>query len=593
MTIDEMVWDLSQLVKSTDPTSIRTELESVVSEAEVIRSRFHGKIEGFDAQSLVELLETRDSLHLKYEGVIKYCNLMYSADSTKDLAKSLNDAARKAFMQIGQALAFVEIELAKLLARNPSLVATPVLGEYRHYLERIVRKTPHMLSEAQERLIIIKDRNGVDAWQLLQSDWLSTRTFDIEIDGQRKTLPYGEMVGLYESTNRDLRKRANQTVYDSLGKDEIIWASALRAVCEDHLEICKLRKYLIPMTQSLIANDVEERTITSLLSTVEKNAGLYQRYLKLKARLMGLDNLANYDVVAPLPNSPATKYSWRKAREMVVSSYEAFDEEMGKWVEEMFAKRHIDGKVRRGKESGAFCTSWLAGKSAYILQSFNEKMGDVYTQAHELGHAIHAYLGSRAQKPTNYDIGSCIAETGSTFGELLLTERLLSEARTKEEKQAILAHVLDEFGMAVFQVSARAFFEQRMYDAISQGQFLDGETVAKLWVESRDKIYGDSVDWLDVMKWEWTMKSHYYLANYRFYNYPYVFAQLFVFALYRVYKEQGSSFASKLKKLLAAGSSKSPRELAAELGLDLAEEEFWEKGMEQARSFIEMLAETL
>jgi oligoendopeptidase F len=234
----------------------------------------------------------------------------------------------------------------------------------------------------------------------------------------------------------------------------------------------------------------------------------------------------------------------------------------------------------------------LAGKSAYILQSFNGRMGDVYTQAHELGHAVHAYLGSRAQKPSNYEIGSCIAETGSVFGELLLTERLLSKAKTKEEKQAILATVLDEFGMAAFQVSARVFFEQSMYDAIKRGEFLDGETAAKLWVAARDMIYGGSVDWLDVMKWEWTMKPHYYIANYRFYNYPYVYAQLFVFALYQVYKEQGRSFVPKLKRLLAAGSSRSPRELAAELGFDVTDEAFWEKGMKQAERFIGMLEET-
>jgi oligoendopeptidase F len=147
--------------------------------------------------------------------------------------------------------------------------------------------------------------------------------------------------------------------------------------------------------------------------------------------------------------------------------------------------------------------------------------------------------------------------------------------------------------MAAFQVSARVFFEQSMYDTIKRGEFLDGKTVAKLWVTARDKIYGASVDWLDVMKWEWTMKLHYYIANYRFYNYPYVFAQLFVFALYRLYKEQGESFAPKLKRLLAAGSSKSPRELASEVGLDITDETFWEKGMKQAEQFIDMLEETL
>jgi oligoendopeptidase F len=236
----------------------------------------------------------------------------------------------------------------------------------------------------------------------------------------------------------------------------------------------------------------------------------------------------------------------------------------------------------------------MAGQSAYILQSFNGRIGDVYTQAHELGHAVHAYLRSKAkQKPSNFPAVSCVAETGSVFGELLLTERLLSKAKTKEERQAILTNLLDEFGMAAFQVSARVFFEQSMYDAIKQGKFLDGETVAKLWVAARDKIYGDSVDWLDVMKWEWTMKPHYYIANYRFYNYPYVFAQLFVFALYRLYKEQGRSVIPKLKRLLAAGSSKSPRELAIELGFDITDEAFWEKGMTQAQEFIRMLEETL
>jgi len=593
MTENEMIWDLSQLVENTEPTSIQKKLESMVTEAEKARDVYHGKIGSLDAKGLLELLEIKDTYILKFEGVIMYCRLMYSADSTDDIAKQLNDATRRAYMKVGQALAFIDIELGKVLAENPSLITDPVLAEYKHYLERIVRRVPHMLSETEERLVIMKDKNGINAWGMLQSDWLSTKTFDIEIEGETKTLPYGKIIGLYQSPDRDLRKRSNQTVYENLGKDEIVWSSAIRAVCEDHLRMCELRKYPTPMTQSLIANDVDRQIIDSLVRTIEKNVGLYQRYLGLKAKLMDLDKLANYDMVAPLPNAPDMDYDWKEARKEVVSAYIGFDEEMGGWVDEMFERRHIDGEIRKGKSSGAFCASWLAGKSAYILQSFNQRVGDVYTQAHELGHAIHAYLGSRAQKPSNYEIGSCIAETGSIFGELLLTERLLSKAKTKEEKQAILTNILDEFGMAAFQVSARVFFEQSMYDAIKRGEFLDGETVAKLWVTARDKIYGDSVNWLDVMKWEWTMKPHYYIANYRFYNYPYVFAQLFVFALYQLYKEQGESFIPKLKRLLAAGSSKSPHELGAELGFDITDETFWEKGMKQAEKFIDILEENL
>lgn len=590
---EEMVWDLSQLVESTDSAWIQKHLELMVAEVEEFRDKYRGKIVSLKVKSLVEMLEAKDGLVLRFEAAVLYCFLMYYADSTDAVAKQLNENARKALTKAEQEMAFMDIELGKLLSEKPSLINEPALAEYKHYLERILRRVPHMLSETEERLIILKDKNGIKAWEMFQSDWLSTRTFDIEIEGEMKTLPYGKMVGLYQSPDRDLRMRANQTVYEKLGKDEIVWASAVRSVCEDHTQMCNLRKYTDPMDQSLIANDVDKQAIESLMKVIEKNAGLYQRYLRIKAKLMGLPKLANYDLAAPLPRMPDKKYSWREAREEIVAAYMGFDKEIGGWIDEMFARRHIDGEIRKGKTAGAFCSSWLAGKSAYILQSFNNRMGDLFTQAHELGHAIHAYLYSRAQKPSNCEIGSCIAETGSIFGELLLAEHLLSKTRTKEERQAILAYIWDEFGLAAFQVSARFFLEKELYSSIEQGKFLDGETIAKMWVAARKKICGDAIDWLDVMKWEWTKSPHYYMANYRFYNYPYVFAQLFVYALYRLYKEQGKDFVPKLKRLLAAGSSKSPMELSAELGFDISVEEFWQKGMKQAEQFIGMLEETV
>jgi oligoendopeptidase F len=593
MVAGEMVWDLSQLVESTDLVAIQRALGSMVAEAGEVREQYHGRIGSLDAKGVLGLLDLRDAFALRFEGVVNYCNNMYSADSTSDVAKQLNEAVRGATMTTYQALAFIDLELGKLLASKPSLVDDSVLGEFRHYLERLLRRVPHMLSEVEEQLVIMKDKNGVRAWELLQSDWLSTRTFTIEIDGVVKTLPYGQMVGLYQSPDRDLRKRAYQTVYEGLGKDDIVWASAVRAVCEDHVHMGEMRKMSSPMTQSLIDNDVDEQAIDSLMKTIEKNAGLYQRYLRLKAKLMGLPKLSNFDLVAPLPKSSSATFSWGDARKKITSVYGEFDGQFGEWIDEMYEKRHLDGAVRKGKTAGAWCNSWLAGKSAYILQSYNGRIMDVYTQAHELGHAIHSYLLSRSQKPSNCEVGSCMAEAASIFGELLLTERLLKEAKTPEEKQAILAVILDEFGGSAFQVSARVFFEQALYDSIKQGRSLDGETVARLWVESRTRISGDAIDWLEVMKWEWAKTPHYFLANYRFYNYPYVFAQLFVYALYRLYKEEGKDFTPKLKALLSTGSSKSPRELAAQFGYDITKEEFWQKGMKQAEEFMDMLEKTL
>jgi oligoendopeptidase F len=169
----------------------------------------------------------------------------------------------------------------------------------------------------------------------------------------------------------------------------------------------------------------------------------------------------------------------------------------------------------------------------------------------------------------------------------------LKEAKSDAERQAVLATIMDEFGMAAFQVTARYFFERSMYETIQAGKFLDGETVSKLWVTARDSIYGDAMEWLPEMKWEWTMKMHYYIPNYRFYNYPYVFAQLFVFSLYRLYKEEGQSFVPKLRRLLSAGSSQSPAELAKEIGFDIYTDEFWQKGMDQAMEFVDQLEKTV
>jgi len=576
-----MTWDLSQMVEFDDPGYIEERLTALVKAAEEFRDKYRGKIESFGAKEVFEMYEALNDLELQYEGPTNYSRLMYTTNMNDEIAKRLYDKFRTAYALFMQAVAFLALELGALLAKKSELVSDPILAEYKHSLEKI------------QQAIIAKDKNGIRAWSMLQGDWLASRTYEIEIDGEMKTLPYGEIVGLYEHPDRNLRKRAHEIVYEGLGKDHIVWASAMRSVFSDHILMTKMRKWPSPMTQSFISNDVDEETIVALLNTMEKNVGVYQDYLKLKAKVMDLKKLGNWDIDAPLPNSPDKKYSWEESREIVVGAYTDFDPEIGQWMDEMYERRHIDGQVRAGKRSGAFCATWHAGKSAYILQSFNGIMSDLFTQAHELGHAMHVYLGTRAQKPHNYELGSCIAETGSIFGELLLAEKLLSKEGSKDERRAVLAAILDGFGGAGYQVTTRVWFESALYEAVEKGKFLDGEKISELWLEAREKMYGDSVEWLPEMKWWWTMKLHFYIANNRYYNYPYVYAQLFVYAMYRLYKEQGKEFVPKLKALLSAGSSRSPRNLAADIGFDVTTEEFWQKGIDQFQEFVKMFEETL
>ena len=202
-----------------------------------------------------------------------YSRLRYSADTTDVVSRQLNDAVSKAGTKVGQQLAFVDIELSHLLKQRPELVKDPVLAEFKHALDRTFG--PHRICSPRRKskIIMSKDQNGAHAWSQLQREWLSTRTFPIEVEGKAKKLPYGQIIGLYGSPDRKLRREANRIVYGRLGKDEIIWSSALRSICDDHLQNCDLRKYPTPETSSLIYNDVEPEAIEALMTTMKDNVG--------------------------------------------------------------------------------------------------------------------------------------------------------------------------------------------------------------------------------------------------------------------------------------------------------------------------------
>ncbi|MFX1502346.1 MAG: M3 family metallopeptidase, partial [Promethearchaeota archaeon] len=384
------------------------------------------------------------------------------------------------------------------------------------------------------------------------------------------------------------RISADKSIYSTLGKDEYIFSTALRNICGDWMKTVERRNYNNAMHHSLIVNDTEQVIIESLMKTVEKNAPVYQRYLKLKAKLLQLPKLNYADVLAPLLEMPDKKYSWDEAKSLILKAYEGFDKEFANIVVDMFEKRHIDASIRMGKRNGAYCASWYKGKSAFILANFDGQMGEIYTVAHELGHTIHDYLAADKQTYLNLHPGYTTAECASIFGELLMTDLLL-ETSDSEFKKAILAHVLDDAGMAAFQVSARYWFEWNLYNALKNNKYLDGQTISKYWVAGRDKIYGDSTEFFDELIWEWTMKPHYFRVGFRFYNYPYVYAQLFVYALYQVYKKEGKDFVSKFKELLSSGGSVSPAELAKIVGLDITKPEFWQLGINQYEDFVNQL----
>ena len=592
MTTQQIRWNLTELFPSSTDPKIQQAISQTTILAEEFERKYRSKIEMLSAEGLLGCLREVEAFDSKISDIGLYAGLSFSADMTQPEAQALNDKVDKLEAKISKQLAFFSLDLGKLLKAKPELIEEPALASYKHMLQRAQRRVEHQLSEVEEQLIIEKDQFGVNAWEELQSKWLNTRLFDVCVLGEKKTLSYGEVNGLLSHPDRATRESANRAIYGLLGKDGEIFSAALRSICNDWVMVSKRRKYSSPMESSLISNDTQQAIIENLLATVEEGAVAYRRYLNLKGKLMGLTALGNHDLIAPLPSTEERKFTYQQAKDLITDAYSRFDPSYAEAVKEMFTKQHIDASPRFGKRNGAFCASHYNGKSAYILQSFNGTLSDVFTLAHELGHATHDWYMSRKQTVLNTRVPSIVAETASIFGELLLTDLMLDGANDAERK-ALLCSVLDEAGMTTFQVTARVRFEQALYASIEQSEFLDYNTICRDWTIARDHIFGDAVTWFPEMQAEWTMKPHYYMANYRFYNYPYVYAQMFVYSLYERYLEEGKGFVPKLVGLLSAGNSKSPLELGSIVGLDVASPDFWRGGLKVFERFIADLEKTI
>jgi len=593
LTTPQITWNLTELFPSSTDPKIQQALTQTTALADEFEQKYRGKIAELSAKGLLRCLQDVETFDAKISDIGLYASLSFSADMTQPQTQALNDKVDKLEAKIGKQLAFYSLELGKLLKVKLELIEEPALANYRHTLQRAQRRVEHQLSEVEEQLTIEKDQFGVNAWEELQSKWLNTRMFDVCVVGEKKTLSYGEVNGLLPHPDRATRESANRAIYGLLGKDGEIFSAALRSICNDWVMVSKRRKYSSPMESSLISNDTQQAIIENLLATVKEGTVAYRRYLKLKAKLMGLPALGNHDLIAPLPNTQERKFTYQQAQDMITEAYSRFDPAYAEAVREMFQKQHIDASPRFGKRNGAFCASHYNGKSAYILQSFNGTLSDVYTLAHELGHATHDWYMSRKQTLLNTRVPSIVAETASIFGELLLTDLMLDGAKNDAERKALLCLVLDEAGITTFQVAARVWFEQALYASIEQSEFLDYSTICRHWTAARDQIFGDAVTWFPEMQAEWTMKPHYYMANYRFYNYPYVYAQMFVYSLYERYLEEDKGFVPKLVGLLSAGSSKSPLELGGIVGLDVGSPDFWRGGLKVFERFIADLEKTI
>jgi oligoendopeptidase F len=326
--------------------------------------------------------------------------------------------------------------------------------------------------------------------------------------------------------------------------------------------------------------------VDTLLSVCRKNAGIFQRYFRLKAGWLGLKKLSRYDIYAPLAES-SKKYDFAQAKEMVLDSYREFSPQVAVLATRVFDENHLDWQSRPGKRGGAFCYAALPGMTPWVLVNYAGRPRDVATLAHELGHAVHAMLAAKHSVST-FHASLPLAETASVFAEMQLTQRLLSQEQDPATRRDLLAHAVDGAYITVMRQSFFTVFEREAHRMIAEGDSF--EQVAEAYMANLVEQFGDSVEISEDFKWEWISIPHIY--NDPFYPYAYSFGQLLVLALYQQYRLEGQAFIPRYLKILAHGGSEAPVKILREAGLEIDTAAFWQAGFDVLNEMITELAQS-
>jgi oligoendopeptidase F len=582
-------WDLGELYSGPDDPALAADVEQARKEAEELSRRYRGKIASgrLSPAELAEALAT-------YERIVEigsrpsfYASLLFAADTQSEAALALDQWARERWTEIREAILFFDLELQfQPEEAYERAVSDPRLSPWRHPLELARQRRRHTLSEAEERILARKDLTSRAAFVQLYDEVAGALCFEIELDGERKTLTDGEILALLRHPDRGLRRRALRVFLETWRRHEGVFTAVFNNVLLDHRLETELRSFPDPMAPRHLDNDVSAEVVENLLDAVERHYPLVQRYLRSKALLLGIPDPEVSDVYAPL-SSETERIPFDRARDLLLEAFGRFDERFAGMVRRFFDERWIDAEVRPAKRAGAFCASHSPAGHPYLLASYTGTSRDVSTLAHEIGHGLHALL-SAGQRLLAFEAPLVLAETASVFSEMLLVEHLLRSSPSPAARARILGEALDEIYGTVFRQAALTRFELAAHRARRLRRLASHE-LGEIWLEEQRRLFGDAIRLPQIYRYGWMYVSHF--VHLPFYCYAYSFGNLLALVLLERYRAEGARFVPAFVSLLAKGGSESPAAALRGLGLDLEDPAFWDTGFRPIRRMVEELEE--
>ncbi|MCS7011666.1 MAG: M3 family oligoendopeptidase [Anaerolineales bacterium] len=583
MSYQLSAWSLADLFPSPDSPELESafyQLDAQVAAFEQRRSELTPEISTTVFLDLLHDLEEATRLANK---MYSYAGLAFAANTQDQRIQALLGRIQQFMAEMENRTLFFtlwwkdldDVNAARLLEAS---------GDYRYYLEMMRKFKPHTLSEPEEKIINLKNVTGRDSLITLYDSITNRYTFKVEVDGVVKEMTRGELMSLVRRPDPELRARAYQELYRVYGEDGNILGQMYQTLVRDwRNENLTLRRFASPIAARNLGNDVPDEAVETLLQVARKNAPLFQRFFQLKARLLGMERLRRYDIYAPVVKSDK-QYEFGQAAEMVLESFSSFHPRFGELARRVFDDNHIDSEVRKGKQSGAFCASVTPEMTPWVKLNYQGRAEDVATMAHELGHAIHAMMASHHTVFT-FHASLPMAETASTFGEMMLIDKLLADEDDEAVRRDLLFRQMDDAYATIMRQSFFALFEKQAHEMIQNNASVDD--LAAAYLDNLREQFGDSVEVSEEFKWEWVSIPHIYHTP--FYVYAYAFGQLLVLSLYRQFKAEGESFKPRYMDILAAGGSKSPEAICAAAGIDIRSEAFWQGGFDVLADLLDVL----
>ena len=569
LTAADVAWDLEPLLDGHSVDDLLDRAEGVADQLANLR----GAIAEMSAGALA------DAMHLSAEledlqGRAGYYAMLRFSEDTQDPGRGAEMMkVQERGTAIAAKLVFLELEWAALPdALVDELLADPVLDFCAHHLRSARRYRDHLLSEPEEVLLTEKSTSGAAAWVRLFDELTSAITVELPEQG---TVGLEQGLSLLQHPDRAVRQQAAAAVTAGLEPGLRTRAFVFNTLLLDKSTDDRLRSYPSWVSSRNLSNEATDDSVQALVDAVVSRYDIAQRWYRLKAQVLGLDRLADYDRMASVAEDES-EIGWAEATALVHDAYASFSPELAGIVQRFYDGGWIDAPVRPAKRPGAFCAYTVPSHHPYLLLNWTSRNRDVLTLAHELGHGLHAYL-SRGQGTFHQSTPLTLAETASVFGETVTNNALLARIDDPNERFALLAATLEDSIATVFRQVAMNRFEDAVHTARREEGELSVERFGELWATSQEAMVGDSVEITDGYRTWWSYIPHF--IGTPGYVYAYAYGQLLALSVYARYQEQGASFVPAYLELLSAGGSMEPAALGRIVGCDLEDPGFWDAGL--------------